>query len=51
MARRLYSHAATSIGEIRQTVWVNPGNPDEKLLQWLLESAPAEAKRQIGFNE
>jgi len=48
MVRNLYSQAATSVGEIRRIVWGNPGNPDENLLQWLKDGAPADKKRQLG---
>ena len=47
--RGLFSQAAQSVGEIRKTVWGNPGKPDEELLQWLQSGAPVEAKRQLGY--
>jgi len=47
--RDLLVHAATSINEIRQIVWGNPGNPEENLSQWLKAGAPTEAKRQLGY--
>jgi len=46
--RSLYSQAANSVGEIKQIVWGNPGNPAEDLLHWLQNGAPADDKRQLG---
>ena len=48
-ARGLFSQVAKSVSELRKIVWGNPGKPDEELLQWLQCSAPAEAKRQLGY--
>jgi hypothetical protein len=46
--RQLYSQAAISVGEIKKIVWGNPVNPNDDLLLWLQNNAPADTKRQLG---
>jgi hypothetical protein len=49
-ARRLFSHAAFDVAALRTLAWVNPERIEEKLLDWLQDGAPAEAKRTLGAN-
>lgn len=44
-ARRLFSSASASVGELGEIIWVNPANESETPVQWLKEGAPNEASR------
>jgi len=44
-ARRLFSSASASIGELGEIIWVNPANEPETPIQWLKEGAPNEDSR------
>ncbi len=48
IVRNLFGMAATSIGELRAIVWVNPDKTDEECISWLERGAKAEKKRCLG---
>ena len=45
--RQHFTQAAPSVGEIRDTVWVNPERTEEQPLPWLRDGAPPEAHRKL----
>ena len=47
-ARRAFKISSNDIKEIREIVWVNPTQADEKPIDWLRDGAKAEAHRQLG---
>lgn len=47
-ARRLFTDAASHVGEIRQIVWVNPAAEDEDCVAWLETGATAQRERMLG---
>ena len=47
-ARKAFGNASTSVGELRQIVWVNPTRKCEKPIDWLRDGAKTEAHRQLG---
>ncbi|MDD4162754.1 MAG: hypothetical protein PHW87_09790 [Methanothrix sp.] len=46
-ARRFFCAASSSVGELREILWVNPVNEKETPTQWLNEGAPNEEHRMI----
>ncbi len=46
--RALFIKAAISVGEIRNVVWINPGQADEAPLPWLEGGAKSDKKRCLG---
>lgn len=46
-ARRLFSSASASIGELGEIIWVNPVNEIETPIQWLKEGSPNEESRMM----
>ena len=47
-ARRAFGNASANVSELKQIVWVNPTQDDEKPIDWLKDGAKAEAHRQLG---
>lgn len=47
-ARKAFGNASANVGELKQIVWVNPTQDDEKPIDWLREGAKTEAHRQLG---
>ena len=47
-ARRAFGNASDNVGELRQIVWINPTQDDEKPIDWLQKGAKAEVHRQLG---
>jgi geranylgeranyl pyrophosphate synthase len=47
-AREAFGNASDNVGELRQIVWVNPTQADEKPIDWLRNGAKTEAHRQLG---
>ena len=45
--RQHFTQAAPSVGEIQDTVWVNPERTEEQPLPWLRDGAPPEAHRKL----
>lgn len=41
-ARRLFAAVSDGVGELRNIVWVNPAEGNERPVEWLLDGAPAE---------
>lgn len=46
-ARRCFSAVSSSIGEVRDILWINPVYEEETPIQWLKEGAPHEEDRLI----
>ena len=46
--RRLLTNALSKAPELRQLVWIDPGNPAEKPVDWLAKGAPAAKERMLG---
>ncbi|MEA2046258.1 MAG: hypothetical protein U9N48_07055 [Euryarchaeota archaeon] len=44
-ARKPFAAVSDKVGELRNIVWVNPAEEDERPVEWLLEGAPAEEER------
>lgn len=47
-ARKLFSSAASCVGEIRRIIWVNPDRVDENCIAWLRDGAKDEKERWLG---
>ena len=47
-ARRAFGNASANVSELKQIVWVNPTQDDEKPTDWLRDGAKTEAHRQLG---
>ena len=47
-ARGAFGNASANVGELKQIVWVNPTQADEKPIDWLRNGAKAEVHRQLG---
>ena len=47
-ARGAFGNASDNVGELRQIVWINPTQDDEKPIDWLQKGAKAEVHRQLG---
>ncbi len=46
-ARRFFCEASSSVGELREILWVNPVVEKEAPIQWLEDGAPNEEQRLI----
>ena len=47
-ARKAFGDAAAVVRELRQVVWVDPTQDDEKPIDWLRNGAQDEASRRLG---
>ena len=47
-ARRAFGNASANVSELKQIVWVNPTQDEEKPIDWLRDGAKTEAHRQLG---
>ena len=47
-ARTVFGNASDDVRELRNIVWVNPTQADEKPIEWLGNGAMAEEHRQLG---
>jgi hypothetical protein len=46
-ARMFFSAVSSRVGELGDILWVNPVNEDETPIQWLMDGAPTEERRQL----
>ena len=49
--RQHFRNASPTITELKSIVWVNPDKPEERVIQWLADGAPPEAKRMLGWGQ
>jgi len=45
--RKLFADLSDMVGELRNIVWVNPAEENERPVEWLLDGAPAEEERLL----
>lgn len=50
-ARLLFIGASAGVGELRQLIWANLTRDDDRAIVWLVDGAPFEKQRCIGFDK